>query len=687
MPEYSSTTITPADGVQVPSMNGSTSGNFLLSALKSYILAEKGQANGLASLGSDGKLTAAQLPDLADDVIVVASYAVLPAAGTAGKLYITADNNKMYRWDPDLATPDYVELSVDLSAYATIADLQDGTLEPLISTKARKDQNGNVIDQTYETKADASDLKSAIQGNSARIENLEQEHGSYQTVNYRGTNDVPPNKAKYALVESIVGKSRAWNQLMPTASLNFTNRGLTISSNNDGTITISGTTSGTGALDIISDVGSTIAGRKYLLGLQYVINSGTSPSGSTFAFRWGDGMVGNPWCYEQATIVTGNIDKTGTEDFMMNIWSTSLAINITLKPIFRDLTLIFPEGVPSTVAECVQKCPDLLKYDAFGTSMVDETVSGAESRSINIVDQSVVLNVAGTSESDGFITMTSVADVSTYLETNLSWSNFNANTQYTFSWIGKNGTATYVRLYVVYTDGTSDDIATIDSTSATAMSGVSDAGKTIRYVRLARSSNGSFSFKELMVNEGTTAQPYIKYGVIDTLSLLTPATGKSAGSVADTDELNVEVSEGVFKRRQTVRTGTKAFDGTENWVDHSTYCSLAIDGMTMGNTYTDLLSSHFAQDYLDLNIAGGIFNIRYMGDFSSGLASYKAWLASQASAGTPFTINYPLRYPVETLLDPIENNTILTEGGGTINTIQTQTPQIDNCLDVGYLAL
>ena len=123
MPEYSSTTITPSDGVQVPGMNGSTSGNFLLSALKSYILAEKGLANGLASLDGNGKLTASQLPDLADDVIVVASYASLPATGTAGKIYITADNNKMYRWDPDLTTPDYVELSVDLSAYATKAEL------------------------------------------------------------------------------------------------------------------------------------------------------------------------------------------------------------------------------------------------------------------------------------------------------------------------------------------------------------------------------------------------------------------------------------------------------------------------------------------------------------------------------------------------------------------------------------
>ena len=123
MPEYSSTTITPSDGVQVPSMNGSTSGNFLLSALKSYILSEKGLANGLASLDGNGKLLSSQLPDLADDVIVVASYASLPATGTAGKIYITADNNKMYRWDPDLETPNYVELSIDLSAYATKAEL------------------------------------------------------------------------------------------------------------------------------------------------------------------------------------------------------------------------------------------------------------------------------------------------------------------------------------------------------------------------------------------------------------------------------------------------------------------------------------------------------------------------------------------------------------------------------------
>ena len=202
MPEYSSTTITPSDGVQVPGMNGSTSGNFLLSALKSYILSEKGLANGLASLDGNGKLLSSQLPDLADDVIVVASYATLPATGTAGKLYITADNNKMYRWDPDLTTPDYVELSVDLSAYATKAELA-------AEESARESEDSN--------------LKSAIDNNSQRIENLEVAvSGSLVQTNTDATmantktitnaNEILP----WAILKRVGARAVAWNQLIQT---------------------------------------------------------------------------------------------------------------------------------------------------------------------------------------------------------------------------------------------------------------------------------------------------------------------------------------------------------------------------------------------------------------------------------------------------------------------------------------
>ena len=133
MPEYSSTTITPADGVKTPAMNGSTSGNYTLSALRDFILESKGQAYGLASLGADGKLSSSQIPDLADDVIVVASYAVLPASGTAGKIYITADTNDMYRWDSELTTPDYVSVGVALASTPDTTDT-DHALSNAVAT-------------------------------------------------------------------------------------------------------------------------------------------------------------------------------------------------------------------------------------------------------------------------------------------------------------------------------------------------------------------------------------------------------------------------------------------------------------------------------------------------------------------------------------------------------------------------
>ena len=99
MPEYSSNTLIPTDATKVPGMQGSNAGNFQLDALKAYILAEKAQANGLASLDADGKLNSSQIPASLDDVLVYASYASLPATGETGKLYITSDVNGTYYWN------------------------------------------------------------------------------------------------------------------------------------------------------------------------------------------------------------------------------------------------------------------------------------------------------------------------------------------------------------------------------------------------------------------------------------------------------------------------------------------------------------------------------------------------------------------------------------------------------------
>lgn len=61
-------------------------------------VANKGVANGYASLDSGAKVPAAQLPSYVDDVLEYANLAALPGTGETGKLYITIDTGFEYRW-------------------------------------------------------------------------------------------------------------------------------------------------------------------------------------------------------------------------------------------------------------------------------------------------------------------------------------------------------------------------------------------------------------------------------------------------------------------------------------------------------------------------------------------------------------------------------------------------------------
>jgi hypothetical protein len=55
----------------------------------------------------NGVVPANQLPSYVDDVIEVANFSALPTVGETGKIYITLDNNKMFRWSGSV----YVEIS------------------------------------------------------------------------------------------------------------------------------------------------------------------------------------------------------------------------------------------------------------------------------------------------------------------------------------------------------------------------------------------------------------------------------------------------------------------------------------------------------------------------------------------------------------------------------------------------
>ncbi|MCK9234919.1 MAG: hypothetical protein M0P09_01230, partial [Acholeplasmataceae bacterium] len=69
--------------------------------------AEKGAALGVAPLDASGHVPAINLPSYVDDVLEYANFGALPGAGETGKIYVTLNDNKTWRWGGSA----YVEIS------------------------------------------------------------------------------------------------------------------------------------------------------------------------------------------------------------------------------------------------------------------------------------------------------------------------------------------------------------------------------------------------------------------------------------------------------------------------------------------------------------------------------------------------------------------------------------------------
>jgi hypothetical protein len=90
----------------------------------SYVLAsEKGANSGVATLDATGKVPSSQLPSFVDDVIEAANFAALPATGEAGKIYVTLDDNKTYRWGGSA----YAEISASIALGETTGTAYEGS--------------------------------------------------------------------------------------------------------------------------------------------------------------------------------------------------------------------------------------------------------------------------------------------------------------------------------------------------------------------------------------------------------------------------------------------------------------------------------------------------------------------------------------------------------------------------------
>ena len=116
--------------------------------------ANKGKANGYASLGGDGKVPADQLPSYVDDVLEFASKTNFPSTGEKGKIYVDLSTENIFRWSGSA----YVEISPSLITQADIKKLQG------IEDRAQKNNVTQTMINTWNNKWDSASGKDISRG-------------------------------------------------------------------------------------------------------------------------------------------------------------------------------------------------------------------------------------------------------------------------------------------------------------------------------------------------------------------------------------------------------------------------------------------------------------------------------------------------------------------------------------------
>ena len=348
-----------------------------------------------------------------------------------------------------------------------------------------------------------------------------------------------------------------------------------------------------------------------------------------------------------------------------------------------DLTLIFGAGnEPSTVEEALAQLPALGAYNSYDAgSLVDTVVSAVKSVGVNIWDE---VTETGYYNNSG----APVAN-SNYLRSKNAIV-VSPSTDYCFSIQDISSFSSHM-LSLFFYDASDNFISQISLYKENGKAQAVTSPSNARYLRFYMSDYYGTTYKhdiQICLNSYTDKTTYHPYKT-DTLSLSTPVTLRSAGSVSEV--LTLETG------KKTRPIGTITYDGNndEDWRVYGS--GVLYIGNSSIKTVAAGVKNNLICDRLTNVERGNIFNgidysictegqifMVYINSTVSDVASLRTWLENN-----PITINYELNSPLsdEQVCDPIIDNTIQTEGGGTIETIQTQTPVIDNCLDVGYLTV
>lgn len=148
-PSYSYSEISETPDLSDMATKTWVGGNYLAATLK-------GASNGLAELGSDGKVPSSQLPSYVDDVLEFPSKSAFPATGESGKIYVALDTNLTYRWSGTA----YVEISPSLALGETSSTAYRGDRGKIAYDHSQ--QSGNPHNTTLAQIVGNADLAAKI---------------------------------------------------------------------------------------------------------------------------------------------------------------------------------------------------------------------------------------------------------------------------------------------------------------------------------------------------------------------------------------------------------------------------------------------------------------------------------------------------------------------------------------------
>jgi hypothetical protein len=173
-------------------------------------------AGDYATLDEDGKVPASQLPSYVDDVMEFADLAAFPSEGESGKIYVSLDSGKVYRWSGSIyieiaASPGTTDAVPEGSTNLYYTDERAADAAPVQSVA------GKTGDVTL-TPADIEGLDTSLSGAGAMTEDFTVKAVSQGS--YNDGNTIPAGTSLEEVIKNMLQQRVPATYAQPTLSLN-----------------------------------------------------------------------------------------------------------------------------------------------------------------------------------------------------------------------------------------------------------------------------------------------------------------------------------------------------------------------------------------------------------------------------------------------------------------------------------